>query len=60
MITKWAAPGNEDSGSLFRVPLMKEDTPELPTIEVIEESQSNYRPKENSKYSKSKIGEVGI
>ena len=40
MLTRWAAPGKEYSGarrvSSFRAPLITEEKPDLPSLEIIE------------------------
>ena len=55
MLTRWAAFGNEihlaRRVAALRVPVITEDQPELPIMDVIAESQKKYPPAEDSRFS---------
>ena len=49
MLTRWAAPANEESSarraSSFRVPPITEEKSDLPSVEVSAKSKEKYLPK---------------
>ena len=54
MLKRWAAPANEEScarrASSFRVPLITEEKPDLPSVEVIAKSQEKCPPKSDQNF----------
>ena len=57
MLTRWGAPNQEDGParrtSAIRVPLLTEDPPDLPSIDLIAASQSKYPPPTDSGFTQS-------
>ena len=64
ILTRWAAPGYSKFPArrlgALRVPLITEDKPELPSLEVITESQEKYPPPESRSLEYSKQAHATI
>ena len=64
MLTRWAAQGNQTFParrvSAFRVPLITEDLPELPSLEVIAKSQDESPPAEFSDFTRKNIRDINL